>query len=189
MNRSLLVPALLAVVVAGVGAWWLARTPGSGGEAGGGGDARSAAQAAPAPQAAGGTTYTDPQLRFSFAVPPGYRAHALGADANGTESVIVESDASSAGGLQISIAPFDEDLAVLTAARIMRDVPGIEIADATDVRIAPGITGLEFASDNPAYDGASEELWFVYRGALYQLSTYRSSAALLATIWSTWKWR
>jgi hypothetical protein len=183
MTRGLALPILLAVVVVGAGVWWLfAHGP----ETGEGINENGGAQVVPRTE--GGARYASAAYGFSFVVPAGYTAHALGADANGTASVIVQSDSSSGSGLQVSISPFDENLAALTAARIKADLPDVQIAYAKNVQVAPGVTGLKFASNNPAYDGASEELWFVYKGNLYQLATYQKSAALLDTIWGTWKW-
>ena len=60
---------------------------------------------------------------------------------------------------------------------------GLTISDAVPLTFV-GVPGYEalgytFKSDNPAFDGASSDAWFVYRGSLYQLSTYARDDALL----------
>jgi hypothetical protein len=49
-----------------------------------------------------------------------------------------------------------------------------------------GATGLTFKSDDPAFDGAASEAWFVARGNVYQLSTYVRDDAVLKGILASW---
>ncbi len=49
-----------------------------------------------------------------------------------------------------------------------------------------GATGLTFKSNNDAFDGASSDAWVVYRGRLYQLTTYAHDDALLKRLLASW---
>ncbi len=42
-------------------------------------------------------------------------------------------------------------------------------------------------SDNPAFAGASREVWFVFNTNLYQISTYTEFDELLKGLFGTWQ--
>lgn len=45
----------------------------------------------------------------------------------------------------------------------------------------------DFQSDNPAFDGASREVWFVYNDYLYQISAYAEFDEFLKELFGTWQ--
>ena len=138
-----------------------------------------------------GETYTNDTYHFSLTLPEGFEARSMKQEVG--ETIVFENG--SGDGIQIIITPFDEDLHVLTKERVQADVPGMQITDAQPVEIGDPSTGsgqvyyqgLAFKSDNPAFDGASREVWFVFRGNLYQISTYERLDELLKKMFSTWK--
>jgi hypothetical protein len=67
------------------------------------------------------------------------------------------------------------------------DVAGLHRAQL--VEVGPNYVGLAFKSDNQAFDGASREVWFVFRGNLYQISTYAWLDPLLQAIFKTWQFQ
>jgi hypothetical protein len=89
--------------------------------------------------------------------------------------------------VQIIVSPFNEDLHALTQDRIHQDVPDMTISDSQPIQIGENYTGLAFKSDNEAFGGASREVWFAFRGNLYQISTYDRLDPLLKKIFATWK--
>jgi len=135
--------------------------------------------------------YTNDTYHFSLTLPEGFEARSMKQEVG--ETIVFENG--SGDGIQIIITPFDEDLHVLTKERVQADVPGMQITDAQPVEIGDPSTGsgqvyyqgLAFKSDNPAFDGASREVWFVFRGNLYQISTYERLDELLKKMFSTWK--
>jgi len=135
-------------------------------------------------------THNSPNYHFSFRYPENYTASAFGDFLpDGTEaSTIVVQDASNLQGFQIRISPFDEDID-MTEGRIRKDIPDLEIREAQEVVIGPARKGLAFLSDNEAYGGASREVWFVFRGNLYQISTYASLDQLLQQVLGTWEFK
>jgi hypothetical protein len=118
-------------------------------------------------------------------MPGDFTAQELPADENGAQTVALQN--ASGDGVQITITPFDEDLAVLSKERIAQDVPDLKISDEQSVEIGANHTGLAFKSDNAAFGGASREVWFVFRGNLYQISTYERLDPLLKAIFATWQ--
>ncbi len=162
MNRARKIIAFLTVaLVLAFGAWWYL---------------------APAVQpnlASGQTAYTNELYQFSFAAPEGYAVR------EGDGVVFVEDK--KGDGIQILITPIDEDITVMTVERINADIPDMRITDTEPVEIGDARTGLAFKSDNEAFDGASREVWFVYGGYLYQISTYERLDPVLKQLFSTWE--
>ncbi len=130
--------------------------------------------------------YTNTEFAFSLNMPGTFEARALSPDESGATTILIESS-DKADGIQIIVSPFDEDLAALTQERIQQDVPDLTITDSQPVEIGANHTGLAFKSDNEAFSGASREVWFVFRGHLFQISTYERLDPLLQKIFSTWK--
>lgn len=131
-------------------------------------------------------TYTNAKYHFSLALPEGFTAGELpGAD--GADTVILQNK--KGDGIQIIIRPFGEDLHVLTRDRIHQDIPDMKISDVENVTIGPTYTGVAFISDNEAFGGSSREVWFVFRGNLYQVSTYARLDGLLKAMFATWKFQ
>lgn len=147
----------LGVAVLGAVLWWYVGTP---------------APTAPA------SVFTDAGGRFTFAVPHGYTVH-------GAEGLVRVEDEAGAG-IQILISEIDEDIPVMTPERIRADIPDLTITDTEPVEIGTDRMGLAFKSDNEAFDGASREVWFVYHGYLYQISTYERLDPTLKQLFSTW---
>lgn len=146
--------------------------------------------------------YTNSDYGFSLKMPEGFEARTIHDDASGSESIMLEGSRDSANsttstdsvqagsgpvGIQILITPFDEDIVVLDAARIHQDLPALSITDEQVVEVGPTNKGLAFKSDNDAFGGASREVWFVYKGHLYQISTYQRLDSLLQAIFGTWE--
>jgi hypothetical protein len=130
--------------------------------------------------------YSNDQFKFSLSMPGNFEARQLADDGSGASTILLEST-DRADGVQIIVSPFDEEMSQLTKERIQQDVPDLTITDPQPVEIGANNTGLAFKSDNEAFDGASREVWFVFRGHLYQISTYDRLDPLLKKIFSTWK--
>ena len=116
---------------------------------------------------------------FSFKIPEGYTVR----EADST--ILIEDNKSN--GVQILMTPIDEDIPVLTEDMIHADIPDMIISDTQTIEIGENRTGLAFKSDNEAFDGASREVWFVWNGFLYQISTYETLDPLLKSIFATWE--
>lgn len=133
--------------------------------------------------------YTSDAYQFSISIPETFSVREMPAPDG--QTIVIE-DPSGAGewgavGIQIAVSTFDEDIRELTESMIARDIPDMRIVDAQPVEIGEQHTGIAFKSDNSAWDGASREVWFVFRGNLYQISTYERLDPLLRNIFATWK--
>ena len=130
--------------------------------------------------------YQNDTYKFSLSMPGNFEVRELPADEGGATTLLIES-ADRADGVQIVVSSFDENITALTAERIQQDVPDLVITDPQPVEIGEHNTGLAFKSNNEWFNGASREVWFVFRGNLYQVSTYDRLDPLLKKIFSTWK--
>jgi hypothetical protein len=76
---------------------------------------------------------------------------------------------------------------VLTADDVEQLEPYIYGTDAEPIEIAPGIVGMTFTNtENPVYGSSMEEVWFAYRGNLYQVIADARLDALLEAMMGTW---
>ncbi len=130
-------------------------------------------------------SYSNATHNFSLMTPGDFEAQELPADENGAETVTLQN--ALGDGVQITITAFDEDIMDLTLERVQADVPDLKLTDVQRVDIGESRHGLAFKSDNAAFGGASREVWFVFRGTLYQISTYERLDPLLQAIFQTWK--
>ena len=129
--------------------------------------------------------YTNKQFRFSLSLPDGFSANELPPDENGGVAVVLQDKTGE--GIQIYIVPGASDTKTLTADAVRAALPDMQVGDPEPVTIGPEYTGVAFTSDNPSFDGASREVWFYFRGNLYQISTYARLDPLLKAMFGTWK--
>ena len=120
-------------------------------------------------QAAPTKVYTNTVYGFSLRMPATFTAtEGTGIDPAASTTILLQNSA--ADGVQINISPWDEPASALTSARITKDT-GLTVKDPQPIALN-GATGLTFESNNPAFNGASSEAWFIAGGNIYQMSTY-----------------
>lgn len=129
--------------------------------------------------------YRNSELKFSLTMPEGFQARELPADESGGKAIVFQDTAGN--GIQIYVTPFSGDQKILTASDITRDIPDMQVTNTQEVEIGNDYRGVAFMSDNEAYGGASREVWFIFRGNLYQISTYARLDILLQAMFGTWK--
>lgn len=133
--------------------------------------------------------YENEAYEFSLNMPENFEASEID---NGEEGRTILLQDAGGNGIQIAVSPFDEDTGAgytLTQERIEHDVPDLKIVDAQPVEVGSNYRGLAFKSDNGAFGGASREVWFVFGGNLYQISTYDRLDDLLKQIFATWQFK
>ena len=169
----------VAVLAAGFGAWWLFNLgikPSL--------EASSQGEASTPFTEPLTKTYKNEAFRFSLMMPDGFSATELPPDASGASQVILQD--SKGDGIQVTITPSAEDQKTLTADDIRSSLPDMEVSEVQNVDIGE-YHGVAFLSDNQAFSGASREVWFYFRGNLYQVSTYARLDGLLKAMFATWK--
>src|SRR3989344_2921624 len=139
-----------------------------------------------APSAVIGTnTYKDPAGRFSFAYPKGYSASSFTTEETGAETVLVQDK--KANGFQIVISKLAEPAARLNVVDIETAIPDIKISEAQEFSISGEGGGVLFSSNNEFFGGSARELWFVYKGVLYQASAFAKNRDLIDNLAKSWR--
>lgn len=133
--------------------------------------------------------YKDDTYKFSFNYPSGFT---ITEPVTALESSDVIQDAlliqdESGDGFQIIISSFTEPTDVLTPERVRADIPDLKIEAVQEVLLGNGGKGLAFKSNNDSFGGSSREVWFVFDGSLYQISTYIRNDPLLQAVLGTWE--
>ncbi len=131
-----------------------------------------------------GDMYTNRTYGFSLQMPEGFVAAELPSD--GTGSAITLQDAGGQG-IQIYITPDVGDARVIRGRDVKSQIPDMEVSNEQEVEIGNDHRGVAFMSDNEAFGGKSREVWFVFKGDLYQISTYARLDPLLQAMFGTWK--
>jgi hypothetical protein len=143
-----------------------------------------------APITPGSKEYSSSKYNFSVKLPEGFSAREISSaelgDGSQSESIVFENGKGE--GIQIVVTPFD-DIKVLTADMIKADIPDMKIEQVQTVDVGQNYKGIAFISNASEFDGASREVWFVFKGNLYQISTYTKFDALLQSIFSTWQFK
>ena len=185
-SKNQWIPIVVALIVAVLlSAWWV--MSGNGTQLPEFGAVRPSALTQGAPYVGAPLTadYTNETFRFSLDIPEGFTAGELPEDENGGTAIILQN--AQGEGIQIYVVPAEESQKVLTAEDILTSIPDIQVASPEVVEIGNDYKGVAFLSDNAAFSGASREVWFYFRGNLYQISTYQRLDTLLKAIFATWK--
>ncbi len=133
--------------------------------------------------------YQDSTYHFLINYPDGYTVSNVDDPTAGGNTVLIQDNATNDdGGIQIFISPYTDSDTDITPDFIAQNAPDVAVNDSQEVDMsAGGGKGLAFESNNAAFGGASREVWFIYHGNLYQISTYLQYGNLLQKIMGTWK--
>ena len=126
--------------------------------------------------------YSNENPPFSFRYPDDFSVSSF---EDTDKSVVLVQKSEDQAGLQIYISDFSDDKEGLTPQRIQRDIPSIVMVNVQPVFFGGKETGLIFVStrDNEKV----REMWFVYEGWLYQITTPLSFDEALEKIMNTWQ--
>ena len=130
-------------------------------------------------------THAQPAYNFSFKYPKEFMVSEV-PDANGGDAILVQNTATNIG-VQILVTPFEGQDINVTEAVIRGDIPDMQMSEAQEILIGDTRKGLAFVSDNESFGGKSREVWFVYGGNLYQISTYYELDGFLKGLFGTWE--
>jgi hypothetical protein len=140
-------------------------------------------------------TYTNSAWGFMLKMPADFSAYPPNAtperDATGAPRVQVIALQNTAGAaVQIMIMQDSRETAdanVFTASDVQQLAPYLDFREAQPFQIGHGITGVTFMdTDQPPLGSATDEVWFAYRGNLYQVIADAKFDALLKSMLATW---
>lgn len=128
--------------------------------------------------------YSNTTYGFSFTYPEGFQ---IGSFQEGTDGeVILIQSPEGREGFQIYVAPFDES-GPITPERIKRDLPSLKIDEPQRVVIGGGgLEALIFRGESEEF-GESREVWFVWSGNLYQVTTHADLDQFIGPILESWR--
>ena len=134
-------------------------------------------------------TYQNQSYHFSINYPNGYTVSNVNDPSAGGSTILIQDDSTNGdAGIQIFISPYTDPDTDITPDFITQNAPDVTVNDPQVVAMsAGGGKGLAFESNNAAFGGASREVWFIYNGNLYQISTYLQYGNLLQAMMGTWK--
>ncbi len=133
------------------------------------------------PAPAGFSEYHNATYHFSLFYPQDLSAREY--KEVGTAMTVTFEGPFSDRGFQVFVVPYGEKR--VTPERFKTDVPSGIIASSTDITL-DGIAATAFYSRNQAM-GDTYEIWFLYHGFLYEVTTYKEFDAWLNEIMSSWK--
>lgn len=129
--------------------------------------------------------YSDPKYHFTFSYPDGFKVRTINTD--NYYIVVVENGHDSTIGFQLAISL--SPTPTLGQNELRAIAGSLAIKDPQMVTVGAGSGGIAFVSDNQSFGGNSREVWFVYDGNLYQISTYMKNDALLRAVLGSWNFR
>lgn len=130
--------------------------------------------------------YENARFGFGLKMPEGFSTQEM-PDSEGVSTIVLQNRKGQ--GIQILITPLQEAPRELTEAMVRRDIPDMQVTDVQVVEVGEKHRGIAFLSDNEAFNGASREVWFFFRGNLYQISTYAHLDTLLQEMFATWQFQ
>lgn len=125
-------------------------------------------------------TFSHPDFKFSFSYPAGFTASRL-PKTEGGETIVVQ-DTKRQAGFQIHLESYDDPDTDITAERLARDIPEMIVKEPREVLIGSSGKGLAWTAE----DTGTREVWFIFRGVLYQITAPLSNDTLLQKVLNTW---
>lgn len=132
------------------------------------------------PVATGLKRYHNDVLKFSVDYP---EELPVSEQASGSALTVSFQRAAGEPGFQIFAVPYTDEQ--ITKERFLYDVPSGVMRDKVDA-VVDGAPGVAFYSTNMAM-GDTYEIWFLYDGYLYEVTTYKELDTGLQSIMQTWK--
>lgn len=139
-------------------------------------------------------TYSNPAWGFMLKMPADFSEYPPNAtparDETGAptgQAIVLQNKSGVA--VQIQIAPDSREVSnsTLTADDMEQLAPYYDLSQAQPIEIAPGIIGMRFTdSKHPAYGTSTENVWFTYRGNLYEVTANTKDGALFKSMVATW---
>lgn len=129
-------------------------------------------------------TFSHPLYKFSFNYPAGFTTTILPSTEEGGETIVVQNTKQNAG-FQIHLEPYDAPDTDITKERLAQDIPEMVVKEPQEVLIGvsgQAGTGLAFI----AADTGTREVWFIFGGALFQLTAPIENDTLLQRVLGTW---
>lgn len=103
-------------------------------------------------------------------------------EGDGTYTIVFE-NVTGEKSFQVFFTPYAGDM--ITPSRMARDIPSGKFTKPVEIIIGGNTRGLMFFSEGPL--GRLREVWFLYGGFLYEITTHEDLDEWLSHIMTTWK--
>jgi hypothetical protein len=139
-------------------------------------------------------TYSNPAWGFTLKMPDDFSAYPPNAtperDETGApagQAIVLQNKSGAAVQIEITPDSREQSTDILTVDDLEQMAPHLDLSQAHPIEIAPGIIGMRFTdSKHPNFGNATENVWFTYRGNLYEVTADAKDAALFKSIIATW---
>ncbi len=111
-------------------------------------------------------TYTNDTYHFSVRIPRTYTSSKTTPQSGVYQTI---NFSHGAGSVQLTLSPWPDSGSVLTKESVIDQYP--YVANAETFTVAPGVIGLAM-HNNLADPAAISEIWFAYKGNLYQFNSF-----------------
>lgn len=165
----------IVAVIAGVGAYWFFGQ--------GGGALNTGGATDPSGTVAGfdATEYADTNYHFRILYPKNLEVRVYEED-EGARTITFE-DPNTGEGFQIFVVPYNETH--ITPERFAIDAPAGVMQDPQDITVDAVPAKIFFGYQEQM--GDTREVWFIKKGFLYEVTTYKALDSLLSNIMQTWQ--
>lgn len=133
-----------------------------------------------APPATHSKRYTNTKYAFSYSHTP--QAKISEYDEGGGAALIVHENFEKVRGFQIFIVPYTES--TISEERFLADVPSGVRTEVENTTL-DGIPAVTFVSFDP-HIGETREIWVIYNGHLYEITTFRGVGDWFRPIIQSW---
>ncbi len=111
-------------------------------------------------------TYRNDAFHFSVRIPRTYTSSEVAPESDIYRKIVFSHGADA---VQLTLSSWPDNGSVLTKESVIDQYPYVANADA--LTVAPGVIGLAM-HNNPADPAAISEIWFAYKGNLYQFNSF-----------------
>lgn len=133
-------------------------------------------------------TYTDATYHFSFDYPESFLLSSFDNPSGDGEVILLRTSTTTEQGIQVLVSPFGEpETTALTLDRIHKDVPSMITDNSQEITVGDSGKGVLFM-DGVA-STSKEQIWFIAKDNLYQVSVSREYVELMNSIISSWKFQ
>lgn len=131
--------------------------------------------------------YVNTAYYFTFEYPTDMKINSFGEGEERNVILIEDSTTDKVNrSFQIFMNAFDEDMSVMTPARLHTDIPHLVIDNPQEVVLGDGTRALIALSNDPAI-GRTREVWIISDGVLYQITARKEADPWIAQVMKSWK--
>jgi hypothetical protein len=139
-------------------------------------------------------TYSNSAWGFTLKVPADFSAYPPNAtpnrDATGAptgQAIVLQNKSGVAVQIVVTKDNREESNSILSSDDIEQLAPYFDLSQTEPIVIAPGVTGTTFTdSKHPSFGNATKNVWFTYRGNLYEVTAHAKNGTLFKSMMATW---